>query len=109
MSTMRTRESASRPASHRASTRRGCPSAPTGGGPPRTAASPSRDAREVHLTDTGYTPGRPLKKTHLLRWRPRPHAERTQSTPHVRPSGAASHLDLFERPAEFFRILLEVY
>src|SRR3972149_4638797 len=27
-----------------------------------------------------------------------------RSTPRVRPSGAASHLDLFERPAELFRI-----
>ena len=34
--------------------------------------------------------------------RPRPHAQRTGSTPRVRPSGAASHLDLFEQPAEFF-------
>src|SRR5215467_2131542 len=43
----------------------------------------------------------PLKKAHLLRWRPRPHAQRTASTLRVRPSGAASHLDLFERPASF--------
>src|SRR5215467_12316166 len=28
-----------------------------------------------------------------------PHAQRTESTPRVRPSGAASHLNLFERPA----------
>src|SRR6476660_6341600 len=41
-----------------------------------------------------------LKKAHLLRWRPRPHAQRTESTPRVRPSGAASHLDLFEHPAK---------
>src|SRR5712691_10816574 len=40
-----------------------------------------------------------LKKAHLLRWRPRPHAQRTESTPRVRPSGAASHLGLFEPPA----------
>jgi len=42
-----------------------------------------------------------LKKAHLLRWRPRPHAQRTGSTPRVRPAGAASHLDLFEQPAGF--------
>ena len=34
------------------------------------------------------------KKVQLLRWRPRPHAQRTRSTPRVRRSGAASHLDL---------------
>src|SRR5205823_1850678 len=43
--------------------------------------------------------GRRLIKAHLLRWRPRPHAQRTESTPRVRPSGAASHLDPFEPPA----------
>src|SRR6185436_10552348 len=32
-------------------------------------------------------------RAHLLRWRPRPHAQRTESTPRVRPSGAASQLD----------------
>src|SRR6266508_2691012 len=42
-----------------------------------------------------------LKTAHLLRWRPRPHAQRTESTPRVRPSGAALHLDLFEQPASF--------
>src|SRR5207247_4401803 len=31
--------------------------------------------------------------------RPRSHAQRTGSTPRVRPSGAASHLDPFEQPA----------
>src|SRR5712692_9533758 len=37
-----------------------------------------------------------LKKAHLLRWHPWPHAQRTGSTPRVRPAGAASHLDLFD-------------
>src|SRR5688572_4728941 len=32
-------------------------------------------------------------RAHLLRWRPRPHAQRTESTPRVRPSGAASQLN----------------
>ena len=33
--------------------------------------------------------------------RPRPHAQRTESMPRVRPSGAASQLDLFEQPGSF--------
>src|SRR5712692_5722171 len=45
-------------------------------------------------------PRRLLQKAHLLRWRPWPHAQRTGSTPRVRPAGAASHLDLFEQPAK---------
>src|SRR5260370_38134106 len=44
-------------------------------------------------------PSRPLKGAHLLRWRPRQQAQRTESTPHLLPSGAASHLNPFERPA----------
>ena len=44
---------------------------------------------------------RRLKKAHLLRWRPRLHAQRRETTPRVQPSGAASHLDLFEPPATF--------
>src|ERR1700675_4766747 len=32
-------------------------------------------------------------RAHLLRWRPRPHAQRTVSMPRGRPSGAASQLD----------------
>ena len=38
-------------------------------------------------------PSRRLRRAHLLRWRPRPHAQRRETTPRVRPSGAASHLD----------------
>src|SRR5712692_399401 len=44
-------------------------------------------------------PSRPLKRAHLLRWRPRQQVQRTESTPHLLPSGAASHLNPFERPA----------
>src|SRR5574341_2661921 len=55
--------------------------------------------RHYAITLSGAS--RLLKKAHLLRWRPRPHAQRTESTPRVRPSGAASHLDLFEQPANF--------
>ncbi len=40
-------------------------------------------------------------KAHLLRWRPRPRAQRTGSTPRARHAGAASHLDLFAQPAAF--------
>ena len=36
---------------------------------------------------------RAMIRAHLLRRRPRPHAQRTESTPRVRPSGAASQLD----------------
>src|SRR6266508_5434134 len=53
------------------------------------------------LTSRNICTRRLLKKAHLLRWRPRPHAQRTESTPRVRPSGAALHLDLFEQPASF--------
>src|SRR5258706_9348424 len=35
--------------------------------------------------------------------RPRLHAQRAEGTPRVRPSGAASHLDLFEQPGVFAR------
>ena len=36
---------------------------------------------------------RAMIRAHLLRWRPRPHAQRRETTPRVRPSGAASQLD----------------
>src|SRR5574341_335939 len=36
------------------------------------------------------------------RWRPRPHARRTGSTPRVRPSGAALQLDPSPRSSEAF-------
>ena len=37
-------------------------------------------------------------RRHLLRWRPRPGAQRRATTPRARPSGAASHLDPSRRP-----------
>ena len=46
-------------------------------------------------------PRRMLIRAHLLRWRPRPGAQRTASTPRVRPSGAASQLDPSQHPAPF--------
>ena len=64
---------------------------------------PSPDNIGVALSRSGsrLVASRMLKKAHLLRWRPRPHAQRRETTPRVRPSGAASHLDLFEQPANF--------
>src|SRR5439155_323123 len=40
------------------------------------------------------------KRAHLLRWRPRLRAQRTESTPRVQPTGAASHLDPFAQPLD---------
>ena len=45
---------------------------------------------------------RSMIRAHLLRWRPRPYAQRTGSTPRVRPSGAASQLDPSHRPSQRF-------
>src|SRR5215831_4478020 len=42
-----------------------------------------------------------LKTARVIRWGPRPDARRTESTPCVQPSGAASHLDPLEHPAGF--------
>src|SRR5437867_1896533 len=47
----------------------------------------------------------PPIKAHRLRWRPRPHAQRTESTPRARPSGAASQLDLSQRPARLVSLV----
>src|SRR5206468_7939261 len=44
----------------------------------------------------GYSQGEPMEyraNPRPDRWRPRPHAQRTGSTPRVRPSGAALQLD----------------
>src|SRR6187397_2523587 len=41
-------------------------------------------------------------RAHLLRWRPRPHAQRTASTPRVRSSGAASQLDPSPRSSRVY-------
>ena len=45
-------------------------------------------------------------KAHLVRWHPRPHAQRRATTPRVRSSGAALHLDPSRRPATRFGLLL---
>src|SRR6266481_4091943 len=44
-----------------------------------------------------YRMTRAMRRAHLRRWRPRPHAQRTESTPRVRPSGAALQLDPSQR------------
>ena len=54
-----------------------------------TATSPSSTANRCRL---------PIR-AHLLRWRPRPRAQRTGSTPRPRSSGAASQLDPSRQPA----------
>ncbi len=41
---------------------------------------------------------RPPIRAHLLRWRPRPGAQRRETTPRARPSGAASQMDPSRRP-----------
>jgi hypothetical protein len=46
--------------------------------------------------------GRAMIRAHLLRWRPRSYAQRTESTPRVRLSGAASQLDPSRRPSRRF-------
>src|SRR5207247_10578261 len=78
---------------------------PAPAGPPRPlrAGRPPL-ARPPHRRSSPLTG--PLKKAHLGHLAtalviPRPYAQRTESTPRVRPSSAASHLDLFERPAQF--------
>src|SRR5207245_2025338 len=47
-------------------------------------------------------------RAHLLRWRPRRHAQRTSSTPRVPPSGAASQLDPSHSPAGCERTTMRV-
>src|SRR5207253_9740306 len=47
-------------------------------------------------------------RAHLLRWRPRRHAQRTSSTPRVPPSGAASQLDPSHSPAGRERTTMRV-
>ena len=43
---------------------------------------------------------RAMIRAHLRRWHPRPHAQRTQSTPRVRASGAALQLDPSHRSSQ---------
>ena len=66
----------------------------------RRSATPScrRPAWSTTTPNPVSARRRPIK-AHLLRWRPRPHAQRRETTPRVRPSGAASQLDLSRPPA----------
>src|SRR5881397_594758 len=75
-------------------------------GPGRARASHGPRVSNPVLKDTAPVraaldrrASRLLKKAHLLRWRPRSHAQRTESTPRVRPSGAASQLTPSRHPA----------
>jgi hypothetical protein len=97
---------------------------------PRTP--PTESTPRVRLSgaasplDLFEQPAELLKKAHMLRWRPRPpcligcdlvrptivhlrgprngpRTPPTESTPRVRLTGAASHLDLFEQPAEMLK------
>ena len=52
-----------------------------------------RRSRRQHAPAHAAPVARATIRAHLLRWRPRPHAQRTGSTPRVRPSGAALQLD----------------
>ena len=61
---------------------------------------------QIELDKVGLHGTPAAEEGQLLYWRPRPHAQRTESTPRVRPSGAASHLDPFEGPASTFSINL---
>jgi hypothetical protein len=81
------------------------------GSMPRLCGCRRRQRRSVPHSSAGFAgatiPGggvgggeAPLRGS----WRPRPYAQRTESTrtestPRVRPSGAALHVDLFEQPA----------
>src|SRR5215475_1797787 len=93
-----TRRTSAGPSSASSPVRRICPTnRPMPGCPRRWPRAPSPCSSSAPWPAAS----RPLKKAHLLRWRPRSHAQRTASTPRVRPSVAASHLDLFERPVGF--------
>ena len=56
-------------------------------------------ARPPHRRTTPLISRRGSMRAHLLRWRPRQPAQRTESTPRRLPSGAASHLDPPRPPA----------
>src|SRR5882724_9769642 len=72
-------------------------------GTPVTPPPPSRVGGSRVCEFLRRDTSRLREKAHQLRWRPRPHAQRTGSTPRLRPSGAASHLDLFAQPAGLTR------
>ena len=70
------------------------PGNPSGGGRRRRRGGGSGVV--AHGTAGHSTTGkraRAMRRAHLLRWRPRLHAQRRATTPRVQPSGAASQLD----------------
>src|SRR6266852_5947845 len=72
---------------------------------PRDRVAPAKPALEpgpVRGTRFSPTGPRAMIRAHLRRWRPRPHAQRTGSTPRVRPSGAALQLDPSHRSSQGF-------
>ena len=95
-----------RPTSRRASSAGGSisPPTPSASAPPASPSTTTRWSSSSRRTPGARPPSssppsaarRLLIKAHLLRWRPRQHAQRRATTPRVLPSGAASHLDLSE-------------
>ena len=87
--------------------RRGPDDAPQDGGPVGALApeeAQGRGARgrgRAHRRPLPLAPRRMQIRAHLLRWRPRQPAQRTESTPRRLPSGAASQLDPSLHPAPF--------
>src|SRR5438876_142985 len=79
------------------------------GRPPRRCAPWRRPASPPSRAPRTWAPPwracsarkpRAMIRAHLRRWRPRPHAQRTESTPRVRPSGAALQLDPSHRSGQ---------
>ena len=62
------------------------------GGEHRSSPRPA-PTRPSPTGTTGTRPARARRRAHLLRWRPRPGAQRRATTPRARASGAASQLD----------------
>ena len=62
-------------------------------------ASPSGPSPAATRSATPATCASAMIRAHLLRWRPRQPAQRTESTPRRLPSGAASQLDPSHRSA----------
>ena len=62
-----------------------------------------RGRRRAHRPDRAAPahPARAMRRAHLLRWRPRPGAQRRETTPRARASGAASQLDPSHRSSWF--------
>jgi len=68
------------------------------------ATASSRSARRYWSTAAFESASaRAMIRAHLLRWRPRPHAQRRETTPRVRPSGAPRSWPLLLALAGFLR------